>query len=59
MASHEEIQGRADDLFEAVRTGKLQISIDTVFRLSEAVKAHETIEARKTMGKLLLDTARP
>jgi len=50
-----EIATRADDLFTATREGRLKVTIDTVFPLSKARKAHETIEGRGTRGKLLLD----
>jgi NADPH2:quinone reductase len=52
-----EIASRADDLFAATREGRLKVTIDTVFPLSDARKAHETIEGRGTRGKLLLDVS--
>lgn len=56
MTSTDEIRGRAHDLFKAVRQGELQVAIDAVFPLEDAVKAHQTIEDRQTKGKLLLKT---
>jgi NADPH2:quinone reductase len=55
MRDAEEIAGRADDLFSAYAQGKLKVTIDRVFPLSDAARAHETIEGRGTRGKLLLD----
>ncbi len=57
MATAEEVQRRADDLFAAVRAGQLHVAIDAVFDLADVVAAHETIESRRTTGKLLLNTA--
>lgn len=54
MSSAEEIRARAAELFAAHRDGSLKVAIDKVFPLSDAAMAHETIEGRKTRGKLLL-----
>lgn len=55
MRDEQEIAGRTDDLFAAASEGRLKVTIDTVFPLGGARKAHETIEGRGTRGKLLLD----
>jgi len=57
MQSAEEIRGRARDLFEAISAGELEIAVDSVFPLSEITSAHERIESRQTVGKILLRTA--
>ena len=49
-----EIAWRGESLFQAAATGQLVVSIDREFMLAEARRAHETIEARRTRGKLLL-----
>jgi len=49
-----EIQACAQALFEAILSGHLEISIHKIFPLAEAAEAHRTIEARKTLGKILL-----
>lgn len=54
MASQAEIKSRADDLFRWVEEGVLKVRIDSIFPLAEVAVAHETIEERKTTGKLLL-----
>ncbi|PWG64571.1 quinone oxidoreductase family protein [Spiribacter halobius] len=54
MASREEIQGRADDLFAWLAAGELTLRIDREFPLAEAAEAHRYLEAGKTTGKLLL-----
>ena len=53
-ATAEEIAWRGESLFQAAATGQLVVSIDREFMLAEARRAHETIEARRTRGKLLL-----
>jgi NADPH2:quinone reductase len=57
MRNADEIAGRVGNLFAAYAGGRLTVTIDTVFPLDEARKAHETIEGRGTRGKLLLDVA--
>lgn len=49
-----EIQACAEALFGAILSGHLKISIHKIFPLAEAAEAHRTIEARKTLGKILL-----
>lgn len=55
MADAGEINGRAADLVNAVTNGRLRVTIDRKFPLSQAAEAHATIENRQTKGKLLLD----
>jgi NADPH2:quinone reductase len=40
----------ADDLFEAVTSGKVKIHIDQTFPLANIQDAHIALEARKTTG---------
>lgn len=42
------------DLIQDVADGKLQVVIDRTFPLSEAAAAHEYIESRKAVGRVLL-----
>ena len=56
LANAEEIRGRAGELFALAGDGRLEVTIDREFPLAEAARAHETIEGRKTKGKLLLVT---
>jgi NADPH:quinone reductase len=46
------------ELFGAVASGELEVVIGDVYPLSEAARAHEDIQARRTQGKLLLDPSR-
>jgi NADPH:quinone reductase len=54
IANREELLWRADELFTAMLNGKLRISIDKRFRLSEAAESHRYLEHRNSKGKLLL-----
>ncbi len=45
---------RSDDLFRLYREGKLTVTIDREFPLSDAKAAHDAIEARQSKGKMLL-----
>ena len=54
IASAEERQARAYDLFQWYAAGELRVTIDRTLALSEARTAHELIEARQTKGKVVL-----
>jgi len=54
IATAEERQARAYDLFGWYAAGELSVIIDQTLPLAEARSAHEIIEARQTKGKLLL-----
>ena len=49
-ASREELEMTANDLVMMVGSGKIKINIEQRFGLDEVVKAHESMEARKTTG---------
>jgi len=53
-ATRESTQQMADDLFEAVTSGKVQIRIDQRFPLAQVREAHQALEARKTTGCTIL-----
>jgi|SRR5947207_988685 len=54
IATREELQQRASDLFGWIAAGKLRIRMEFEFPLKEAAKAHQALEGRKTTGKVLL-----
>ena len=54
IVTREELLGRANDLFRAMREGWLKLRIDHAFPLAQAAEAHRLLEGRKTMGKLIL-----
>jgi NADPH2:quinone reductase len=54
IATRESTQAMADDLFEAVTSGKVKIRIDQRYPLEEVQQAHRDLEARKTTGCTVL-----
>ena len=54
IATREGTQAVADDLFEAVTSGKVTIRIDQRYRLEDVQQAHRDLEARKTTGCTIL-----
>jgi NADPH2:quinone reductase len=54
IATREATQEMADDLFEAVTSGKVRIRIDQRFPLAQVREAHQALEARKTTGSTIL-----
>jgi NADPH2:quinone reductase len=54
VATREELEWRAGELFAAVVGGSLTVRIGGRYPLAEAQRAHEDLEARRTTGKLLL-----
>ncbi len=54
LATRESTQAMADDLFDAVITGKIHIHIDQTYKLENVQQAHIDLEARKTTGCTIL-----
>ena len=54
IATRDELLTRARELFDAMRSGKLNVRIGATYPLANAAQAHRDLEARKTVGKLLL-----
>jgi NADPH:quinone reductase len=54
IATRETTQAMADDLFEAVTSGKVKIRIDQRYPLEQVQQAHRDLEARKTTGCTIL-----
>jgi NADPH2:quinone reductase len=52
--TREELLGRAREVLEWVTSGQLWVRIGGRYPLSEAQRAHEELQARRTTGKLLL-----
>ena len=53
-AKDEDLQANASDLFDVVKSGKVKIEVNQSYPLSETVKAHQDLEARKTTGSTIL-----
>jgi len=54
LSTREERINRADQLFKWILSKDIQISEPVKFKLSEGKSAHEYMESRKSMGKILL-----
>lgn len=54
IATREELQQRAGELFGWIREGKLKLRMEFEFPLKAAAEAHRALEGRKTTGKVLL-----
>lgn len=54
IATRETTQLMADDLFEVVASGKVDIRIDQRYPLAQVGQAHRDLEARKTTGCTIL-----
>jgi NADPH:quinone reductase len=50
----EELQWRAREVFEAMLSGDLTMTLGGSYPLAEASQAHQDLEARKSSGKLIL-----
>jgi NADPH2:quinone reductase len=55
LATREELERRASDLFSWIADGSLRVRIGARVPLAEAAEAHRMIEGRATTGKTLLD----
>ncbi len=54
LTSHAERVRRAEELFAALRHGRLRVRIATRFPLDEGAAAHRFLESRQAIGKVLL-----
>ena len=54
VATREELEVRARDLFRWVEDGTLEVRIDRTYPLEQAAQAHTALERRETTGKVLL-----
>jgi NADPH2:quinone reductase len=54
IATREELETRAGDLFGWLAAGKLEVRVGAEFPLRNAAEAHRALEGRHTTGKVLL-----
>lgn len=54
IATAEELNTRATDVFNWITEGKIKMDSFTILPLSKAKEAHDMLQGKKTMGKLLL-----
>jgi NADPH2:quinone reductase len=55
IATREELERRAADLFDWIADGSLQVRIGERMPLHDAAAAHRMIESRRTTGKVILE----
>ena len=54
VASRDDLQHRAGDLFRWIEEGELTVTIGATFPLRDAAEAHRQLAVRATIGKLML-----
>ena len=54
VATREELERAAKDLFDVVSSGAVKIEVKQRFELKDAAEAHRALEARKTTGSTIL-----
>lgn len=54
LRTAEDRRGRAAELFDRVRSGRLQVHVAARFPLAEGAAAHAFLESRRSSGKVLL-----
>jgi NADPH2:quinone reductase len=54
VATREELETAAKDLFDMVASGKVKIEVNQRFALKDAAEAHRALEARRTSGSTVL-----
>lgn len=54
LATRESTQAMADELFDVVRSGAVQVRVDQRYRLADVAQAHRDLEQRKTTGSTVL-----
>jgi NADPH2:quinone reductase len=54
VATREELEQAAGDLFDVVGSGKVKIEVKQRFALKDAAEAHRALESRKTSGSTVL-----
>ena len=54
FTNRKETQEAADEVFKKVKFGKIKLKIFKEYKLTDAKKAHEDLEARKILGPAIL-----
>jgi len=57
LATREEVQWRADEVFNRVRSGSLKVRISGTYAITDIADAHRAIESGRTTGKLVVKIA--
>ena len=54
IATREQLERSANELFEMVESGKVKIEVKQRFPLKDAAEAHRALEERRTTGSTIL-----
>jgi NADPH2:quinone reductase len=54
LQTRDELLRRANDLFAWMAEGRLEVTIGARYPLEESADAHRALEARETIGKVLI-----
>lgn len=54
IADRKEMLGRAEDLFAVMKSGAVKVKVSARYKLADAAQAHRDLEARKTVGSVIL-----
>jgi NADPH2:quinone reductase len=54
VSQRADLEKYTSELFDLIKSKKLELTIHKVYPLEDVAKAHEDIESRKTIGKLLI-----
>jgi NADPH2:quinone reductase len=54
IADRGEMLERAADLFAVMKSGAVKVKVSARYKLSDAAQAHRDLEARKTVGSVIL-----
>ena len=54
VSQRADLEKYTSELFDLIKSKKLELTIHNVYPLKDVAKAHEDIESRKTIGKLLI-----
>ena len=52
------IAGVTRDVLPLFETGAVRVVVDTVVPIAEAARAHQLVESKRTVGKVILDNRR-
>lgn len=54
MHTHDEFAWRTNELFDAIATGAITVTISARYQLEDAAQAHRDLQDRKTVGSVVL-----
>lgn len=54
IASRQELEASAKDLFDVIASGKVRVEVKQRFKLKDAAEAHRALEGRRTSGSTVL-----